>query len=241
MLDTLHRIADHELSRAPDLVETWVSCDWHNRFLDEWQAQFSISTTDEIEIGHSSIIRYQQLYLDDFPARWERFVLKEIAGVDATDGDLAGHALSKAARSGLNLDSMTGAHLAHWLTGREVAELSAEDALVRVLVRSYRPSSPTRDLIDDQPDLIEDETARRMVAEATVVNGEVATWGGKRTVDHLKLAALRAHLAQTWQVDAADPAALLAAARDRGFASVDDAVVAARAFFLHKSFLSAAR
>lgn len=241
VFDTLQMIADGELTSRSDLVAPWQSREWRNRFLDEWQAKFGISTVGDIEVGHGSIIRYQQLYLDDFPARWERFALGEIVGTQTTDGDLIAHALLKAAGSGLKAGSMTDAQLAYWLTSREAAELSAEDALVRVLVRSYQPLSPTRDLIDAQPDLIEDDIAQRMVAEAIMVNQEIAGWGGKHTVDHLKLAALRAHLAQAWRIDDTDPAALLGAARDRGFPSVDEAVDAARMFFLHKSFLGVAR
>ncbi|HEY4018025.1 MAG TPA: TfuA-like protein [Pseudonocardiaceae bacterium] len=240
VLDTVRKIANGELPAGRHRVGSWVSDDWRNRFLDEWQAEFGIATIDGIDVGHSAIIRYQQLYREDFPARWERFVLGRIAGVEAAEGDLTTLALSRAARSGIGLDSLTDARLRHWLTEQEAAELSAEDALVRVLVRSYQPPCPTRDLSDDEPDLVGDESARRIVAEADVVNAEVASWGGKHTVGHLKLTPLRAHLAEVWRMDAADPVALLAAARDRGFASTDEAIDAARMFFLHKSFMSAA-
>lgn len=235
-LDTLRRIANGELRHDPKLIESWVSGEWRNRNLDEWHAEFAVSVVDEIEVSHSAVIRYQQLYLDDFPTRWERFALGRIAGGTGVEDALVTRALATAARSGLGADSPHDARFWHWLTEPERAELSAEAALVRVLVRSYRPPRPTLDLIDDQPGLVSDESALRTVAEATVVNAEVASWGATRTVSHLKLDALRKHLAEVWRVDDTDPA-LLAAARDRGFESIDEAVDAARQFFLHKSFL----
>ena len=240
-LDTLRKIADGQLRGDRHLVESWASGEWRNRFLNEWQAEFSISVTDEIEIGHGAILRYQQLYRDDFPDHWTRFALGRIVGAEIVGSDLVDRALAVAARSGLDPTTMTDDLLRHWLTEREIADLSADDRLVRVLVRSYRPLSPTRELLDDQADLIEDDTARRMVAEAMVVNAEVASWGDKRTIDHLKLATLHEHLARVWRIEDADAATMLGAARDRGFESIDAAADAARLFYLHKSFLTAAR
>lgn len=235
-LDTLRRVADGELRSDPEQIESWASGEWRNRHLDEWQAEFAVSMVDEIEVGHSTAIRYQQLYLDDFPARWERFALGRIAGGAGTEEQLVTRALATAARGGLAADSLRDPRCRYWLTERERVELSADAALVRVLVRSYRPVRPTLDLIEDQADLVSDESARRTVAEATVVNAEVASWGGTRTISHLKIGALRQHLAEIWRVDETDPA-LFIAARDRGFESIDEAVDAARQFFLHKSFL----
>jgi hypothetical protein len=243
VLDTFRKIANGELRSDRNLVESWVFGDWCNRFLDEWRSEFSISVVDETEVSDSAILRYQQLYCDDFPDHWKRFALSRIAGAEIVEPDLVGRALAKAARSGLDSTAMTGERLRYWLTEREIADLSADDMLLRVLVRSYLPLSPARDLLEAQPGLIEDDAVRRMVGEATVVNAEVASWGDKRTVDHLRLATLRAHLALVWRIEDADADAdaMLAAARDRGFESVDAAVDAARMFYLHKSFLGAAR
>lgn len=238
-LDTLRKIAHDEFPGNRHVAARWVSGDWRNRYLEEWQAECTISTVDEVEIGHGSIVRYQQLYLDDFPERWERFALRAIVGAEVADEELIDKALSKAAGSGLKAHSMSQERLRHWLTGRELAGLSVREALVRILVRSYHSPQRARDLILDQPELVEDDTARRMVAEATVVNAEVASWADKQTIDHLKNTALRAHLKRVWQVEDADPGALLAAARDRGFPSVAEASKAARMFFLHKSFVGA--
>jgi hypothetical protein len=238
-VDTLRKIACGELPAEQHSGDSWRSGDWRNRYIDEWQAEFTISTVDEIEVSDSAVVRYQQLYLDDFPTRWERFVLRVITGTDGADGrtdDLAARALSIATRSGLR--SSMSAGRAYWLTSAEVAELTDDQALLRMLVRSYEPLRPTRDLLDDQPDLVEDATARRVVAEATVANAEIASWADKQTVDHLKPAVLRTHLAEVWRVDGSDEAAVLAAARDRGFVSIDAAITAARMFFLYKSFVT---
>jgi hypothetical protein len=240
-LDTLRRIADGELRGDRNLVESWASGEWRNRYLNEWRSEFSNSAVDEIEVGHGAMIRYQQLYRDDFPDRWTRFALNRISGAEIVGPDMVGRALAVASGSGVDSTALTDGRARYWLTEREIANLSADDQLVRMLVRSYRTPSPTRDLLDDQPDLGEDDTARRMVAEATVVNAEVASWGDKRTVDHLKRATLHAHVAEVWRIEDPDAVTMLAAARDRGFESVDAALDAARMFYLHKSFLTAAR
>lgn len=238
-LDTLRKIADGALSGNRRPVESWVSGPWANRFLEEWHAEFAVSTVDDIEVGHGVIIRYQQLYLDDFPSRWQRFALGRIAGARAPEPALGELALATAARHGIDPAAVTPAWREHWLTEREAAELPPDAALLRILVRSYRQWRPAPELIADQPDLVEDVAARRAVAEAVVVNAEVASWGGKQSIDYLKQAVLSAHLAQVWQVGDRDQRVLLAAARDRGFESIDDAIGAARMFFLHKKFLAA--
>jgi hypothetical protein len=239
-LDTLRKIANGELHGDQRLIDSWTSGHWRNRFLGEWQAEFGISKVGEIEVSHSALIRYQQLYLDDFPARWERFALGRITGAGPEANELAVLARSTATRSGLIVDAKTVSRFRRWLTEEETAKLSATDAIVRVLVRSYRPPYPTRDLVEDQPGLVTDELAMRAVAEANVVNSEVASWGGKNTVGHIKLAPLRMHLRQIWRINDTDPAVLLAAARDRGFSTTQQAIDAARMFFLHKSFLGKA-
>ena len=238
-LDTLRKIANGELPGNRRCVESWASAGWGNRYFDEWCTEFTSSVVDGIEIGRGAVVRYQQLYRDDFPALWKRFALTCIAGARAPEATLAERALDAAAHRGVDAAAIDQAWRDYWLTEREAVELSDEEALIRVLVRSYAPLRPTHDLLADQPDLVEDDEALRMVAESFVVNAEVASWGGKHSTDHVKQSALSAHLARTWRVGELDRPALLAAARDRGFASVEDAIDAARMFFLHKTFLAA--
>ena len=242
-LDTLRRIADGELPDGRPSALPWVLTDWRNRHVGEWRAEFAVSRVSDVEVSESLVVRYQQLYLDEFPARWERYALGRIADAGSadsgsTDEDLITRALTKAAQDGLTAASMTDAQFRYWLTGQEKSNLSVDEAMLRVLVRSYQPLHPTRDLIDDQPDLVADGNVRRVVAEAVTVNAEVASWGYKNTIDHLKLSVLQRHLADVWRIDESDLSALLAAARDRGFESIGAATRAARVFVLLKSFLN---
>jgi hypothetical protein len=240
-LDTLRKVAKGELPGVRQVADGWATSGWRNRHVNEWEVQFAVTSVDGIEVAESDIVCYRQIYLDDFPERWKRFVLERITGGEgATTHELTGLTLARAARCGLGMASMSDARRHYWLTERELAELTADEALVRVLVRSYRPLHPTRDLIEGQPDLVHDNGVRHVVAEAAVVNSEVASWGQAQTVDHLKSGIVQAHLAQVWRIDGADPAVLLAAARDRGFGSVAEATGAAQMFFLLKSFLPAA-
>ena len=239
-LDTLRKVANGELPGDRQSRRSWMAGNWRNRYVDEWRNEFTVSLVDGIEVGQGDVIRCQQLYRDDFPNHWQRFVLGRIAGGASAEDCVAKRAHARAADRGLRPDSLTERQRAYWLTEPERARLSADEALTRVLVRSYQSVCPTYDLALDQQELVDDAAARRMVAEAVVVNAEVASWADKRTVGHLKEDSLRAHLAQTWQLDDANPAELLAAARDRGFASVGEAADAARVFFLSKTFLRAA-
>ncbi|HEX3778380.1 MAG TPA: TfuA-like protein [Pseudonocardiaceae bacterium] len=242
-VDTLRAVADGELPGSRQ-SRSWTASEWRSRFLDEWETEFSVTEIDNVEVSRSAIIRYQQLYRDDFAAYWQRFVLAYIAGEhvvgdDADGADLVDRALAVAARYGLTAQSVTERQVRYWLTEREAAQLSDVDALVRILVRSHQTLRPTRDLADAEPDLRTDPVAMHAVASAQLINTEVESWGSRHTVEHLKPAALREHLARQWRVESADTEALLAVARDRGFVSVDEALDAARPFFLHKRFLVA--
>jgi hypothetical protein len=56
----------------------------------------------------------------------------------------------------------------------------------------------------------------------------------------LRTEALRSHLAGLWETDPEDEPALTAAARDRGFVEISEAVEAARLFFLSAGPIPAA-
>jgi hypothetical protein len=233
-LDTLAKVARGELpgDPPPPLGE------WRNRFVTEWQTQFSVTSVDNVEVGRSATMHYQQIYHDDFPTRWRRFALGHVAGTTDphTPDDLARLALAAAARHGVTPKSLTAEQTESWLTPAETAELPAGEAVLRVLVRSFRSPWPTSALAAAEADLGEDPQAQRAVAEAHVINTEVASWASGQSVDQLKPAPLRAHLASVWRIDAADAPALLAGARDRGFTSTETAVDAVRPFFLRSRF-----
>jgi hypothetical protein len=238
-VDTLTRVARRGGAGSGGQRDWVASQDWRNRFIAEWQTRFSVTKVENIEVSRSETLRFQQIYLDDFPRRWQRFALARVAGVAGGDHeDLVDRALAAAARHGLFPGSLTEAQTAPWLTAAESARLSGTEALIRVLVRSYQPPCPTRDLTDTQPELTADQRVQRAVAESHAINAEVASWGHRRTDGHIKRSALLEHLAEEWCVDPHDELVLLAAARDRGFVSMDDAVEAARPFFLRSRFRS---
>ncbi|MEU3765295.1 TfuA-like protein [Amycolatopsis keratiniphila] len=238
-VDTLARVTKQRNFGNNEQYEWPKQHGWRNRFIAEWQSQFSITNVENLEISLSDTIRYHQIYLDDFPARWQRFALTRVAGITVPrDEELVSHALAAAARHGLTPGSLTKSQSTHWLSAAELARLSKVEALIRILVRSYQPPCQTRDLVDAEPDLATDPQAQRAVAESRVINAEVASWGHTRSEEYLKRSALRAHLAEVWGADTRDQLALSAAARDRGFSSADDAVEAVRPFLLRDRFRS---
>jgi hypothetical protein len=93
------------------------------------------------------------------------------------------------------------------------------------------------DLVEAASDLLNDPAAKVAVAESHLVNAETAARRPGLSIHRIKFAVLRTQLAKIWQVN--DDEALLAAARDRGFATVGDAVAALRPFFLRQQFRTA--
>ncbi|WP_328609581.1 TfuA-like protein [Amycolatopsis sp. NBC_00345] len=236
-LDVLAELARGELPTTPDPGAWAANEDWRNWFVTEWQTEFSVEPVEGIEASLGATIRYQQIHLDDFPARWQRYVLGHVAG-PGPEHDLPALAVRAAAAHGLTPESLTAGQTGHWLTPAEAAGLAPAEALVRILVRSYRPRCPTSDLARAEPGIGADPAARRAVAEAEVVNAEVASWASDQHVGQLKPALLSHHLATVWRVGPGDGPALLAAARDRGFATLAEAVEAVRPFFLRSRFLA---
>ncbi|CAL9572615.1 hypothetical protein SUDANB95_04826 [Actinosynnema sp. ALI-1.44] len=235
-VDTLRRLEDLlSAGDGPGLgaadVDTW--------FLREWRAEFGSSAPGQDDVDDGRVLRYQQVYRRDFPVRWRRFALEEVAA-GAVGGPVEQRALAAAAAEGITTTSTTAEQERHWLTPAERAEAAPEEKVLLLLVRSYRSASATHDLLTAQPDLVTEPAARRAVAEAEVVNREVASWAGNHGIDHLKRAVLVAHLAETWQLDPGDSAALNAAARDRGLGSLDRAIDAVRPFYLRARFRAAA-
>jgi hypothetical protein len=232
-VDTLTKIARHELPGISEPGEWVTSREWRTRFIAEWLTEFSVTTVRDIEVGTGAVARYQQIYLEDFPARWEKFVLSKVAG---PGDDLVARALAAAARQGLTPESITDAQADYWLTPAEQTAPSGEHTVIRLLVRSYWAPTPSHDIAAFEPSVVADPAAQRAVAEAQVTNARVASWKNAQSIAHLKHDVLRAHLAEVWQVD--DGAELSAAARDRGFGSVDAAVAAVRPFFLRTLLLA---
>src|SRR5438067_13291572 len=122
--------------------------------------------------------------------RWRRFVLTHVVAqhdVDPADSpDLADRALAIAAHYGLTPESLTAEQAGYWLTAAEATELPDKEKMLRVLVRSYRPPCPTSDLDTAEAGLATAPRVRRAVAEAHVINAEVASWASGQSIDQLK-------------------------------------------------------
>ena len=246
-IDTLRHVRELVPS-AGDLRHEWASAeDWRSQFLYDWQATFKGTSVDDIHVSHGEVIRYCQIYREDFPPRWQEFALGRIeesrgqptGAAEEYDPTLG--ALAAAAQQGVVPGGLSSEQIAEWLTADEAAHLAPQEALVRILVRSYRPPRKACDMVTAWPDLIADATIRTAIAETHAVNAEVASWEPGQSIAHIHYATLRDHLAKVWQVGDADDEHLLAAARDRGFSSLEEAVGAARLYFLRSHFLAADR
>ncbi|HEU5353236.1 MAG TPA: TfuA-like protein [Actinocrinis sp.] len=232
-IDTLTRLAELTSGETPPL-ESWApkSREWHNGHLYDWRSRFRGALVDGVHAGDADVLRYHQLYGDDFPDRWKRFVVAQIEAA-AADGTDAPAWLAVAGAWGLTTRSVTPEQYTYWLLDDEVESLAPEDRLLTLLVRSFVHLSPDLLLAAAEPELLADEPVRRAVAESFVINDHLATWGtGERGVSFIKPDVLRRHLAETWKVPEHDERSLRAAARDRGFDSVESAARAARPFFL---------
>jgi hypothetical protein len=236
-VDALTKAARGEFSPAGGPGDWVTSPEWRTRFIAEWRTEFAVTPVENVEVGQSAVARYQQIYLEDFPKRWQRLVLARVAG---PGDDLTARALAVAAQHGLTPESITRAQAEYWLTPAERSALSGEDAVIRLIVRSYRAPAPTHDIARFDPGVVTDPAAQRAVAEAQVTNARVASWANAQSVAHLKTAVLRGHLDEVWQIGSDDEAALTAVARDRGFDTVDTAVDAVRPFFLRRLLLASA-
>ena len=232
-LDTLTRLAELTSTETAPL-ESWAprSNGWHNGHLYDWRSRFRGALVDGVHVGDADVLRYHQLYSDDFPDRWKGFVVARIeaAAAEGTDGPVW---LAVAQAWGLDARSVTAEQCAYWLLDEETEKLAPEDRLLTLLVRSFAHLSPDALLAAAEPGLLADESVRRAVAESFVINDHLATWGTEeRGVAFIKQDVLRSHLAETWNVPEHDERRLQAAARDRGFDSADSAARAARPFFL---------
>lgn len=244
-IDTLSRL-DELISSVGDRTKEWAGSDnWRTKFLYDWQAAFPGTPVGDVHVSNGEVLRYCQIYAEDFPSRWRRFALAQIEKSQAEAPEAApGHdptpgAIEVAARRGVTPDVLGPKHLETWLTRQEVADMTSQEALVRMLVRSYRPPRKDYDLVMEWPDLITDSAIRAAVAECHAVNADVASWEAGHSVDHIRYSVILDHLAAAWQVAEDSEEALLAAARDRGFSVIEDAVAAARPYFLRQHFLAA--
>jgi hypothetical protein len=213
----------------------WVPTAWRTSFLRHWTARFQGQHSDGRHVPFLAVFQHQQLYDPDFPRRWRRHVLSWIAG-PAPAAELESRALAVAQAQGLTLRTLSAEQTAQWLTERESASLDEAEKTARLLVRAA-PQDATIALTPVTPDEAGDlinpglrslEAARSAFGR----NDEIIRRDPRVSVHQIRPDAIIHHLAGSWNCDPGDRPALTAAARDRGFASLDSAVSAARSFFL---------
>lgn len=210
-LETLRRIATITREAPRGVADE----SWRNELIYSWLVEFEGRTVKDRWVCDGAVLRHQQLYSPDFPTTWEQFALVSLG--DQVDA--------------LRIPSadVVAAHVPeHHLR----TESSDDDVARRICVRAFKPVRGLHDLRAFAPGLVEDSEAQQAVAEASELNDTILWRPQVRLVDRLGTPRLEEHLRDVWQVSGGDAAALLAAARDRGFPTVADATAAARQFFL---------
>lgn len=236
--------AKDTLSRIDELVadEATEPHGWEpdNPFLSEWLVENTGETVGDVRVNDGEVLRYQQIHREDFPGRWRRFALGHVAGASADEPAEAveERALGVAARHGIAGGAVTALQEREWLTSGEQRGLTDRQKVLLLLTRSYQQPRYAHALVKDQPDLVANPDARAAVAQAVAINREVETWDSDYGTAHLRHEILLDHLAGLWRVEDRDRVVLLAAARDRGFGSLEKAADAVRPFYLRARFQS---
>jgi hypothetical protein len=205
---------------------------WHTRHLHDWQVQFAGQLSDDQFVPNIAVARYLQLHDPAFPARWRSFVLARIAGT--CDGDVERGVLDAAAAQGLNATDLSARQMAYWVTPAESRALGLDELLRTVLVRSYRSSRGSRDVVDAAAVDTANLAVRRIVAKHYATNATIAAKSPRWQLSHLNRGVLTDELSSMWGAEATDRAGLDARARDRGFDCFDSAVDSFRTFFLRR-------
>ena len=240
--DAIRTLADlPRLKReAPDKCPAIDCKDWRSRHLCNWIGSFRGRTIEGWQVSDAAILRYEQIYDSSFPIRWRSYAMMEICGAGGDNlicsEDFADRARSNAKRLGVTWKTLSTEQKQHWLLRSELATLDEAEAMLRVLVRSYRSSGGILGMIRTRGLIANPESSATAVAEAYAVNSEIASWAPDRQTHHISVEALRAHLAEIWGEND-DDTLLTARARDRGFDDLDAAINAVRPLFLrHMAF-----
>ncbi|WP_407841971.1 TfuA-like protein (plasmid) [Streptomyces sp. DSM 116496] len=180
------------------------------------------------------VLRFQQLYAPDFPARYRGFTLHRIAGhlLPTGESELETCALESAARAGITADLLPAQAWEHWLTPGERRSGTPWHRLLTLLVRSFR-SAPGDAPFHGVPEELRRADAvwaasTNAVAAIDRLGESAAASGPGGTARRIPVSEVRGHLREIW--GSGSPAALEAAARDRGFASLAEAEETARRF-----------
>ncbi|MFE0105852.1 TfuA-like protein [Streptomyces sp. NPDC059009] len=194
--------------------------------LERWRADHlpALAHRHPATVSARDVLRFQQLYAPDFPSRYRRFALTRIAGerLRGSDRGLVSAALEAAGERGIAPSLLSGQAWAYWLTPKELRQLSIESRLLTLLVRSFREAPGTAPFHGVPAELRGTDRVWADSADA-VSAADQAGAGADRTGP-----AVRVHLERSWRC--AGAADLTAAARDRGFGSLEEAEEAARRF-----------
>ncbi|MFI6768638.1 TfuA-like protein [Streptomyces sp. NPDC050355] len=225
--------------QPPD-TGAWAEGAWYTPQLQDWVGQFRPQNSETGRVPFLAELQHQQLYDPGFPTRWRAFVLAQIAG-DSNEENrstVESRSLEAARARGLTPETLSHQQSAYWLTATERELPDPNERLLRLLVRSshltavasrFAALPHAARLLDPGLD------SAAAVRTAWRVNAAVAESAPHRSVHRLRPDILTAHVAELWQIPAADRQALDAAARDRGFPDAETAVEIVRAFYLHVS------
>ncbi|GGZ70016.1 TfuA-like protein [Streptomyces bluensis] len=212
----------------------WEGEPWRTSFVRYWAAAHRPGPGG---VPFLAVLQHQQLYDDQFPARWRARVLSAIAGGGTGPDGAEAAALCTAAAEGVDVAAMSRQQLAYWLAPAELRALPPGEALLRIMVRSARldgawsvwPSSLAEagDLVDAP------RRTAETVAAAYAVNAAVEAADHRHTTARLSPDRIGRHLITRWNLPVcAGRPTLDAAARDRAFRDFAGAVEVARAFYL---------
>ncbi|WP_432252967.1 TfuA-like protein [Streptomyces sp. HNM1019] len=243
-LTALTAVAEGRL--APSDTRALAEAAWFTPRLHHWVWRFRPRSPEIGPVPFTAELQHQQLYDPGFANRWRRFVLAWIADEHCADDDSTGHqrhvesrAIEAARARGVTLETLRPHQLGYWLTPTETAMPEADEQMLRLLVRSIRLGGA------DDPRLTNQAHAAYLlnpqidstgaVKAAWNVNAAVTESAPHRSIHRLRPDLLAAHIADHWQVPTDDRPQLEAAARDRAFFDADEAIDAARTFYLHAS------
>lgn len=208
---------------------------WWNPHVYGWLPEFRGDRDEDGDlVSEADLLRHEQLYAPDFPQRWRDFVIAETAtapGITSPASDEGAVAREVLGRVGA-LPGLRGPDN-QLLTTAERAELTDAEAAVRTLVRCYRPPRGLYDVVR-RISIPPSRAAqiRPAVRQARALNEQVLWRGRIRLVERLSPTRLRRHLEKLWQLPPGDDELLLAAARDRGLSTIDEALATVKLYFL---------
>lgn len=248
--DALRTLAD-----LPEIIATTapsVPGHWRNRHLYQWLPEFTGGDlgagatetgadpdgADGTLVSDADVLRHEQVYGIDFPARWRTFAVGEASRAPGITSNPSHQAVAREVfgRSGaIEAVLSTGNP---FLTPLERADLPDDEALIRTLVRCFVPPRGLYDVLARMSLPANADDIRATIRQAKALNDQVLWRNRIRLVERLSPARLQRHLEGLWGVPTGDETLLLAAAQDRGLPSIAEAIATVRPYFLRDDALS---